>query len=565
MPFQTDVTPQNTIHTILGDGSWSKRGWFAAHCVYPVIDFISKKVIVMVSINRARYNNGERIFDGNYPDGDSSKSMEGEGLLRVLEYLNKTGILKHVKRFVIDKDSSATKLFKEWEGGKWTQHIEVLYDPGHIKMSLQKALQQTYGTGVRYSSFASRQAKWFMRCIKRVEEEADSVNLLVPFETEVAHNEYMKSKFETYMRKCVDHYTRPDCEADPECPCRQGLLDDRGGEDSSDEDGSVKDGSDEEQDQESAAAGSDEDEEATGGDDGADDDDADGESDREEEEEEAGESDREQEEEDAGDEDIQFLSREEEQADDPQPPLPTVVKKPWLDANFEVRRKNKKSGEIVTSYPDQAMIEGFVDSVDWIIGRSAEYIHGYHTCASEAFNCIRSRWAPKHKEFWKSYEGRASLAVLHRNMRLTDMYTQLYGYLGLKFTDKQYKSWAVEEKKVERARAKNKSPEQRVKRAKQESVRKKRRSTGKDKKKNDNRTYKQGKQKALRIPKRRKVAATTNSTEASSSTSKPKVARSTQAQMAQEFLIPGNTNVRQCTNCMKFYKTKHKCKQGGLI
>ncbi len=116
--------------------------------------------------------------------------MERSGLMKCLDFLENEGILNNVIAFISDRDCKVSKIFKE-------QHrLKGIYfgnDPGtkrfppasssrliklgHIKKGLQNDLVEVFGTSVRYISYPSRMAQWYLKALKEAERQVDMMTL----------------------------------------------------------------------------------------------------------------------------------------------------------------------------------------------------------------------------------------------------------------------------------------------------------------------------------------------------------------------------------------------------
>lgn len=85
-------------------------------------------------------------------------------------------------------------------------HIEITFDPGHVKKSFQKSLIKLFGKKKIYKFFSSRIAQWFMRSLC----EAKSLH---PTNRSAIQNDFCNR-----MKFLLSHYTNPTC--DPGCPCQ---------------------------------------------------------------------------------------------------------------------------------------------------------------------------------------------------------------------------------------------------------------------------------------------------------------------------------------------------------
>ena len=130
--FMTDLTSRNTI-VLCGDGGWSiKRQSYSGS--YACIDFATGKIVMqhtMVKQRALTKANGKQssiVEEGNWDK--TSKSMEIGGFLECINALEKTGILAKVHFFVCDRD---TGMAKQFATNKLLQHVQILYDIGHVK------------------------------------------------------------------------------------------------------------------------------------------------------------------------------------------------------------------------------------------------------------------------------------------------------------------------------------------------------------------------------------------------------------------------------------------------
>lgn len=187
------------------DMGWHKRYGFNSDlgrfCVY---NFNLDEIIYGGVKNKGRLMelNGKvhEVAQSNY-DG-SSKGMEASALEDFLNWSSEKLLLPKISIVCCDKDSSVHKLLSEDPRCK---HIELLYDPGHMKKSFQGSLMKIFGQSKATESFASRMASWMMRSLSEAKAKHG------------ADREAMKIEFIGLMNEMVPHYTRARCPVN--CPC----------------------------------------------------------------------------------------------------------------------------------------------------------------------------------------------------------------------------------------------------------------------------------------------------------------------------------------------------------
>jgi hypothetical protein len=113
-------------------------------------------------------------------------------------------LLSHI---VCDGDSSIPKILQGYEGG---EKIQVANDPGHYQKNFMRALKDIFG-GQKYKGFPYRIGKFYMRCLKRAEEQVSGHD-----EESVKER---KEIFDQLWKHAFEHYTRETCPN--ECPCNQ--------------------------------------------------------------------------------------------------------------------------------------------------------------------------------------------------------------------------------------------------------------------------------------------------------------------------------------------------------
>lgn len=403
--------------TICSDGAWSKRGWHARHGCYVTLEFYSSRVIMMYVMNRNReYTNprtglSHEVFRGNFSNALSSRLMEGTGLENLLQYLDDSKLLPKVNTIVMDRDLAANKLLREWFDGKKTQHISIKYDPGHIKKGLFRKLNQIF-TG-RFVGFVGRISSWFMRCVKRAEEETKMVR------SKSSREKKLTSLFLKYFDKWSDHYTRASCEGDETCPCHEMkrsvivttnkiIVSEEKKDDIEDfiaEDDVVSD--------------------------------------------------------------VTLLLEIEDLRIETEKEVKAIQEEENNIKKAEIEEvKVKRKFLDVSNKTDKIKLLELNNVMNDIRSRTDEYCHGYNTCNVEAFHVGKTIYAPKHKEYWKSFSGRACLSVLNRNMSHLELMTALFNDLRVTITSTMIESWKSADNLAEMRRELNKNTEYRIKSAK---------------------------------------------------------------------------------------------------
>lgn len=188
------------------DCGWAKRGWTSTQGAYVVWEATTQKVLKVITLETERsLIRGESEYivrEGNYEG--SSGGMEVKALGQFLDWMKDRELLENVATIVMDKDSSAPVYIKNRED---CRHIEVKFDPGHVKKSLQKQLITLFGQGKKYEKLPQRIASWFMRVLKNSEK-------LYPNDRVAMCKEFLRQWSFTY-----EHYTRAVCPMD--CPCAE--------------------------------------------------------------------------------------------------------------------------------------------------------------------------------------------------------------------------------------------------------------------------------------------------------------------------------------------------------
>jgi hypothetical protein len=186
------------------DAGWSNRGFAAQHCSLPIVWYENQMVVMHEVLSKPTKRKGKVIRPGNYPKG-SSGAMEAEGLRRVLRHLHAIGLLQTAKNVILDKDSGATKVILEDPN---CSHIQIRYDPGHIKKSLVGQLLKLFGEQTRYTCLAHRVGSWFMSLLKQAEAK---------YPNGEAQEAERQSYFVELWNHVPTHFATAPCL--PGCPC----------------------------------------------------------------------------------------------------------------------------------------------------------------------------------------------------------------------------------------------------------------------------------------------------------------------------------------------------------
>jgi hypothetical protein len=133
--------------------------------------------------------------------------MEASALEDFLNWADAVGILNKITVVCCDQDSSTHKLITSDPRCK---HMEVLFDPGHMKKSFQKTLIGIFGKSKHLKNFASRVAAWMMRSLSEAKALHKNNRVLI------------QAEFIRRMSCCVPHYTLAHCP--PSCPCHSTRI-----------------------------------------------------------------------------------------------------------------------------------------------------------------------------------------------------------------------------------------------------------------------------------------------------------------------------------------------------
>lgn len=144
--------------------------------------------------------------------------MESSALQDFLDWAEENTLLQKIKVVCCDRDSSTHKLVKDDPRyGLFLRsiayrshycscaHLELVFDPGHVKKGFQKSLMKLFGKRKMYKLFPSRIANWMMRslCEAKALFPADRAKL--------------QAEFCRRMAFLIPHYTAKTC--DDKCPC----------------------------------------------------------------------------------------------------------------------------------------------------------------------------------------------------------------------------------------------------------------------------------------------------------------------------------------------------------
>jgi hypothetical protein len=183
------------------DMGWHKRYGFNSDLGrFCVFNFNLRKIIFGGVKNKGREAGGHEVMKSNYTG--SSKGMEQSALEDFITWSAANGLLPLIKIACCDKDSSTHKLLRE---DSRCSHIELLYDPGHIKKSFQGSLMKIFGTSKALESFAPRLASWMMRSLSEAKSFGGTDRSAI------------QEKFTSLMSYMIPHYTRAVCPV--QCPC----------------------------------------------------------------------------------------------------------------------------------------------------------------------------------------------------------------------------------------------------------------------------------------------------------------------------------------------------------
>ena len=99
-----------------------------------------------------------------YRQGDcfsDSKSMEGIGFNKLVDFLDQNKLIDYYHYFVCDKDLTISKSVRE---DLRLMKIKVLHDPGHIRKGMTSRLKTVLGSGQYYKQFPRKISGWLLKC-----------------------------------------------------------------------------------------------------------------------------------------------------------------------------------------------------------------------------------------------------------------------------------------------------------------------------------------------------------------------------------------------------------------
>ena len=170
------------------DGSWQKRYGYNSKCGrFTVIDNASGIILFGLPMNmeQKRIVNGISTTVSESTYQGSAKGMEGFGLSAFLDWASEMELLNLINIICCDKDSSIHKLIMS---DNRCQHIELLYDPGHVKKSFQGSLIKIFGKKKRYQTLAMRIAQFMMRSISESKLISDNRDeMIIEFKRRVGY------------------------------------------------------------------------------------------------------------------------------------------------------------------------------------------------------------------------------------------------------------------------------------------------------------------------------------------------------------------------------------------
>lgn len=157
------------------NGAWSHRGFKARHHTYMVRDFDRNNCVSAIvlykdwkkTIVHSDTSTTETTLPGNY--FGTSKGMEPVAFDMALKEMREDGILHTLTRICGDGDLEVDSIMAEHLD---CSHIERAYDPGHRQRNLLRALLEVCGQALFWKGIAYRITKFFMRCVKRAEQQA---------------------------------------------------------------------------------------------------------------------------------------------------------------------------------------------------------------------------------------------------------------------------------------------------------------------------------------------------------------------------------------------------------
>jgi hypothetical protein len=120
--------------------------------------------------------------------------------------------------------------------------------------------------------------------------------------------------------------------------------------------------------------------------------------------------------------------------------IPT--KKDWLDPLQE---------------KDKQKIDQLFQLQELIAKNAAEFCHSGHTCTIESFHGVRSKLAPKHIQWTKTWKARTILTTSYRNWGKKATWTFLTHQLGIDCTELLLNKWEDLEKKEDQKKKKRSS------------------------------------------------------------------------------------------------------------
>ena len=197
------------------NSAWSHRGWKARQHSFLIRAKDENKVVCAVILTKkhvamVQQAGGEMVekvvHQGNY--FGTSKGMEGEAAIIAVQELKESRLLARLSHVAADGDSGVPKIFANTPE---CEHVEVAGDPGHMQKNFMRSLKEAFGTAQAYKGYPYRIGKFYMRCLKRAEQQfdghsADSV-------------QERHAYFMTLWKEALPHYTRKECPRS--CPCNE--------------------------------------------------------------------------------------------------------------------------------------------------------------------------------------------------------------------------------------------------------------------------------------------------------------------------------------------------------
>ena len=355
------------------NGAWSHRGWKARHHTFLVRDKDDNKVVSAITLTKkhvalVKSKDGKKIEKevhlGNY--FGTSKGMEGEAFILALKELEESNLLPSLKLIAADGDSGVPKILRETNG---CENIRVTGDPGHQQKNFMRSLKEVFGVR-KYKGFPYRIGKFYMRCLKRAEQEYEGHSPDIV--------KKRKEYFDNLWQHADGHYTREFCPKS--CPCNDFYgrkeelqLEQRDYDEIQALDTLLELG----------ASGEDRIE-------------------------------------------VEFVDAAEI--------VEEVVEEEGVDYGPSVKvRKKSKMWLDVTNEKEKEMVEKMKKFTKLAGDCASDVLFGLNTCLSECSNARRLVFCRKDRFYYSTYEARSLLSAVLENLDRVDLYQRLHSYFGMEF------------------------------------------------------------------------------------------------------------------------------------